>query len=194
MKGMNTEQALSWCKSAGLTMDEDGILSYDNPNQRRFFIAAPETFRGMMAVSRAIIVFGGEAGFHGGLLWLHRWDIGSPQSVRVGWQIMEDMRRARGDVQSLDIAPAQSFRHDEFVPLHAFLLNVIGLGLVADFVSSSRHFFAHFKDNEQICFSTDEVDTFKELQKHFSSWNPTDEDPMILKLRELERRHQQDSQ
>lgn len=129
MRGMTTEQALSWSRSAGLIMNEDGLLSYDNPNQQRFFIAAPETFRGMMALARAIIVFGGEAGFHGGLLWLHRWDIGSPQSVRVGWQIMEDMRRARGDVQSLDIAPAQSFRHDEFVPLHAFLLHVLGLGI-----------------------------------------------------------------
>jgi hypothetical protein len=193
MKGMNAEQALGWSKDAGLTMNEDGLLSYANPNEQRFFIAAPDGFRNMMILVQRMAIFGGEAGFSGGLLWLHRWDIGSPQLVRVGWQIMEDMRRACGDMQSLDIAPAQFFRADELVQLNAFLLHVLGLGLVADFIPASRHFFVHFKDNAQICFTTDEADTFKELRTTFSGWNPTDEDPMLLKIREFERQHGRES-
>src|SRR5579884_3053621 len=187
MKGLTTEQALSWCKNAGLTLNENNLLTYENPNEQHFFIPAPDGFRNIIVLARTIIIFGGEAGFSGGLVWLRRWDIGSPQLVRVGWQIIEDMRRARGDMQSLDIAPAQYFRDDELVPLQAFLLHIIGLGLVADFIPASRHFFMHFKDNAQICFTTDEADTFKQLRTSFSAWSPTDEDPMVLKIQEFER-------
>ena len=194
MKGLTSEQALYWIKNAGLSMNEERVLGYDNATEQRFFIAAPAGFRDILMLSRALAIFGGEAGFSGGLLWLERWDIGSPQMVRVGWQIMEDLRRARGDMQSLDLAPAQYFRDDELVPLQIFLLTVIGLGLVADFVPASRHLFVHFKDDGQICFTTNEADTFKELRTFFNRWNPTDEDPMVVRLREFERLHNHDSQ
>jgi hypothetical protein len=192
MKGLTSEQALYWIKNAGLSMNEERVLGYENATER-FFIAAPTGFRDILMLSRAVAIFGGEAGFSGGLLWLERWDIGSPQMVRVGWQTMEDLRRARGDMQSLDVAPAQYFRDDEIVPLQIFLLNVIGLGLVADFIPAGRHLFVRFKDNGQICFTSDEADTVKELRTTFSRWNPTEEDPMAVRLREFERLHDQDS-
>jgi hypothetical protein len=193
MQGMKAEQALDWCESAGLAMNEDSLLSYETASERRFFIAVPDGFRNIMILARAMIIFEGEPGFSGGLPWLRSWDVGSPQLVRVGWQIMEDMRRARGDMQSLDIAPAQHFRDDELVALHAFLVQVAGLGLVADFVPASRRFYVHFKDNAQICFTTDEADTLQQLRTTFSQWNPTDEDPVTMKIREFERQHEKEA-
>lgn len=188
MKGMTKEEARNWCLQAGLEV-EDNILRYGVSNERRFFIAAPEEQRRILVFSRAIAAFGGEARFSGGLLWFQRWDIGSPQLVRVGWQIVEDLRRAHGDLQTLDIAPAECFRDDELSQLHAFLLQVIGFGWVADFVPSTRSFFVHFKDDRQVRFTTTSSDTFKDLRTAFSQWNPTDEDPMAARLAELESRH-----
>jgi hypothetical protein len=108
--------------------------------------------------------------------------------VRAGWQIVEGLRRSSGDLRSLDVASGQQFRDDEFLQLHAFLLQVIGFGWVADFVPSVGGFFVHFKDNRQICFTAEGPAVLDELRRAFSRWNPTDQDPMVAKLAELERK------
>ena len=134
-----------------------------------------------------ILAFRGEAGFSGGLLWLRRWNIGSPQAVRTGWRVLEDIRRARGEVRSLEVAPAQFFREDEFVELHAFLIQTIGFGWVADYIPYTGNFFVHFKDNRQICFTAKASETLKELRTTFQKWTPTDQDPMVVRMQEMER-------
>ena len=113
-------------------------------------------------------------GSEGGTLAVRNW-------CRLFWEIVEGLRRGHGDGRSLDAAPAQWFRHDELVSLNAFLLQAIAFGWVADYVPASAGFFVHFKDNRQACFTADSADTLKELRTTFGEWNPTDEDPMILR-------------
>ncbi len=190
MKGVTGEEARGWCLQAGLNVNDDNILGYGASGKGRFFISAPEEHRRIIVLARALLTFGGEASFQGGMLWLHRWDIGSPQLVRVGWEIVEDLRRARGELRSLDVAPAQLFRRDELVLLHAFLLQAIAFGWVTDYVPASGAFFVHFKDNRQLCFTADTADTLKELRTTFTEWNPTEEDPMVVRRGALERQRE----
>ena len=187
MKVMAIEEAKKWCSKVGLRLARDAVLRYPRSPEHRFFVLAPEEFRLIMAFTRAMLEFRSEADFCGGLLWLRRWSIGSPQMVRVGWRIIEDIRRVHGGLQSLEVAPAQLFRDDEFVDLHAFLAQVVGFGWKAEFVPSTGNFFLHFKDNRQVCFTAKSADVLNELRVDFARWNPTDEDPMVKRMAELER-------
>lgn len=181
---MTSEDALKWCRQVGLRASKDRQLSCEGADQNRFFVQAPREFQKIVVFARQLITLGGEGAFNGGLILLQRWDIGSPQSVCVGWQIIEDVRRAHGDLRPLDLAPAQLFRNDEFTHLHSFLLQVMGFGWVADYVPSSGGFFVHFKDNGQMCFMSCSSDTLCGLRRALSGWQPTDEDPMTVKLKQ----------
>lgn len=187
MKVMTTEEARNWCLKVGPKLGNDGVLRYPSSAEQRFFVLAPEEFRRITVFARVALTFRSEAAFGGGLLWLRRWDIGSPQLMSVGWRIIEDIRRAHGGSQSLEVAPAQLFREDELLDLHAFLVQVIGFGWVAEFVPSTGGFFLHFKDNRQVCFAGESKDSLNELRAAFSQWNPTEDDPMVKRLAELER-------
>jgi len=187
MKAMTTEEAASWCLSAGVKLTEEGWLYYSPSAEQRFFVTAPEEFRRIMRFARIMLSFRGEAAFSGGLIWLRRWNIGTPQFTKVGWQIIEDIRRAHGDPRSLELAPAQLFRDDEFSEMQALLMQVIGFGWVAEFIPSTSGFFVHFKDNRQVCFTSQSGESLDSLRTDFSEWNPTEDDPMVTRLMELER-------
>jgi len=189
MKVMSREEAAAWCRKVGPRMTAEGVLQYARAKQYRLFVEAPEEFRLIMRFTRAMLTFRGEASFAGGLLWLRRWDIGSPQFIWLGWKIIEDTRRLHGDLRSLETAPAQIFRDDEFFDLHTFLVQVVGFGWVAEFVSPTGGFFMHFKDNRQVCFNARSPDLLQELRAAFAEWNPTAEDPMVKRLAESERKH-----
>lgn len=190
---MTSDEARKWCSqdATGLKITRDDDLQYKGP-EHKLFIQIPEEHRGIVVLARVLLAFRGEVNFSGGMLWLRWWEIGSPQLTRVGWQILEDIRRAHGESRSLEVAPAQLFREDEFVELQAFLTQVMCFGWVADYVPSASGFFAHFKDNRQVCCTATSVDELKDLRTHFAEWNPTDEDPMLVKLAEMERAHKSD--
>jgi hypothetical protein len=185
MLAMTKKEAQRWCtqEPTGLRLTVDDELRYRKQTQHRFFIKAPEEHRKINFLALQILAFRGEGYFGGGMLWLRRWSIGSPQLVRTGWLILEGVRRSRGELRSLDMAPAQFFREDEFVVLQAFLIQTIAYGWVADFVPCSGRFFLHFKDNRQICFTAESAGTLKELRAEFQSWNPTNGDPMLVKMK-----------
>jgi hypothetical protein len=185
MRSMSALEAKEWCSSAGLRLALDATLRYKRAATSKFFVAGPEEHRRIVLLTRSLLLFRAESDFAGGLVWLRRWDIGVPEMVRAGWLILENIRRAHGDSRPLELAPAQLFRSDESVELQCFLIQVIAFGWVAEFVPSSGQFFAHFKDNRQICFESDSQETQRDLRKHFEGWSPTDEDPMVAKLETL---------
>jgi hypothetical protein len=187
VKVLTAQEAREWCSSVGAKSGKDGLLGYKGPNQHKFFVEAPEAFREIVVLIRQILTFRGEPGFDGGMLWLRQWEIGSPQLVRAGWKIIEGMRRAQGELRPLEVAPAQVFRGDELVDLHGFLVQVVGFGWVVDLVRPTGDFFLHFKSNRQICFAANSAGTLAELRANFNEWNPTDEDPMVLKMRAIEK-------
>lgn len=183
MRSMTSDEARKWCSqdALGLKITRDDDLRYKGP-EHKLFIQIPEEHRGIVVLARVLLAFRGEANFSGGMLWLRWWEIGSPQLTRVGWHILEDIRRAHGESRSLEVAPAQLFRDDEFVELQAFLTQVMCFGWVADYVPSASGLFAHFKDNRQVCLSAESSQTLKEMRTSFHDWNPTDQDPMVAKM------------
>lgn len=184
MRSMTSDEARKWCsqEAVGLTLRRDGVLRYKSVREHRFFVTVPEEHREILILARAMLTFRGEANFSGAMLWLRWWDIGSPQWARVGWRILEDIRRAHGESRSLEVAPAQLFREDEFVQSHAFLVQAIAFGWVAEYIPSGGGYFAHFKDNLQVCLSAESSETLKEMRTSFHDWNPTKQDPMVAEM------------
>ncbi len=189
MKAMTSAEARKWCSqdAVGLRVGQLDSLRYKQAKEHMFFITAPEEHRMITALAYHILTFRGEMSFSGGLLWLQRWEIGSPAMVRPGWLILEDIRRAHGELRSLEVAPAQFFRDDELVELHAFLNQAIAFGWVTDYIPSAGHFFIHFKDNRQVRFTAESPVALKELRAEFQRWKPTDKDPMVEKMISIER-------
>lgn len=190
MEAMTDKEARKWCPRAGLkVIGRLDILRYKQPKEHEFFIKAPELHREIVALAYTMLTFPHVDQFSGGLLWLKWWTIGSPPYVWSGWRILEDMRRAHGEIRSLEIAPAQSFREDEKVELHAFLIQVIAYEWRAYFIPFFGEFFVTCKTNGQICVTAKSPETLKELRVHFKDWKPTDKDPMLVRKAELEKEH-----
>lgn len=187
MKTITSAEARKWCSQAVLSVGRYELLRYRRSKEQLFFIEAPEEHRLITALSYHILTFRDAVSFSGGLLWLKRWSIGSPQMVRPGWLILESIRRAHGELRSLETANAQIFRDDEFVELHAFLNQAIAFGWVTDYVPCAGRFFLHFKDNRQICFTAESPATLEELRISFQRWNPTDKDPMLERMASIEK-------
>jgi len=95
-----------------------------------------------------------------------------PELVRPGWKIIEDIRRANGDLRSLDIAPAQLFRHDEFVELHAFLIQVMAYGWGAYFVPRVGGYFLDFRTSERFFCKAKSAQKLEELYSVLEEWGP----------------------
>ena len=174
-------------EATGLRVTRDGILRYKRSGEYRFFITAPEEHRLILVLARALLCFRGEANFSGGFLWLRRWIIGSPPGVFSGWLILESIRRAHGELRSLEVADAQYFRDDELVEAHVFLIQTIAYGWVADFVPLPDVFSFTSKTIGRSVSRPNPRIHWKELRTAFQRWNPTDEDPMVIKMRSMER-------
>jgi hypothetical protein len=172
MQGLTVKEARKYCmqSAVALRVADLGSLFYDGPEEYAFVIETPEEHRMMVTLALAILSYPNVGSFEGGLLWLTRWQIGTNQMVRPGWRIIEDMRRAHGELRSLDIAPAQYFRHDEFVELHAFLIETMAYGWAGFFVAAG--FFINFQESGKIrCVATD-VETLDKLFSALQRWNP----------------------
>ena len=172
MQALTAKEARKYCMqdAAALRVADVGLLRYEGPKEYAFVIKTPLEHRMMVALALTILLYPDVRSFEGGLLWLTRWQVGTNQMVRPGWRIIEDMRRAHGELRSLDIAPAQYFRHDEFVELHAFLIETMAYGWAAYFVVAD--FFINFQESGKIRCVAKKSDTLDKLFSSLQNWNP----------------------
>lgn len=184
MPAITSTKARRWCSqgTAGFRMTRDESLRFMQPGEHKVFIVASEEHRLIKVLAREFPAFRNEEFFSGGLLWLRRWDIGSPQLVKPGWLVLEGIPPAHGELRSLEGAAAQIFGEDEPVELHAFLIQAIASGGVIGLVPFAGGFFLHFEDNRHICVTAESPETLKELRKSFQRWNPAHEDRVVARM------------
>jgi hypothetical protein len=100
------------------------------------------------------------------------WDVGADYLKPLGWRIIEDMRRANGDLRPLDVAPAQIFREDEQLALQVFLMTVAGNGWSGCFVPSIGDFFVVFRSSHRLFFHCPTQDALKRLMGQLKEFEP----------------------
>jgi hypothetical protein len=137
--------------ATGICIDEGwGGLYYDQPEASCIELKFPETPMQVPYFTRVLSMLNldSEEHFHGGLLWLTLWTIGSPQLEKVGWKLVEKMRLAFGETRPIGVAPGHWFRSDELVELNAFLLPCFIFGWDAFFNPSGQDYFVHISHDE----------------------------------------------
>ncbi len=175
MQSQSIKEARWWCTQGGksdLRLTRQDVLSYGKRKEFTFRLKNPLEHRGIVALAQEILSIQSERGFSGGLIWFHMWCVGSPELVEPGWKIIEGMRRAQGDLRSLDIAPAQVFRQDERVELHAFLIQMMAYGWSGYYVPSAEDFFLDFRTSERFFCVAKSGERLKTLSLLLKSWKP----------------------
>jgi hypothetical protein len=179
MKSLTIDEARQYCNQPYLCLavDEHDFLYYDVSEEHRFFINPPPEHRRIVKLTYDLLTVSPINCFDGGLIWLYGWQLGTPWMIQPGWKILEDMRRAHGDARSLDLAPAQYFREDEFVDLHAYLIQVVAYGWPACYLPSGSRFFVEFRSSERAFFYFKELAMLDELYSKLALWEPKKDDP-----------------
>lgn len=179
MQSMTSEEARWWCsqESTSLKLTNEDILYYHNEEEPSFIVKSPVQHRRMVALTYEILTLSDLKTFQGGLIWMRlgQWDVGVSEFVRTGWRIVEDMRRAHGDSRSLDIAPAQLFRQDEFVELHVLLIQVMAYGWGAYFIPNAGGYFLDFRTSERFFCKAKSPEQLDELYSALKGWDPAKE-------------------
>lgn len=156
-----------------MKLTHEDIPYYENENEPSLKVQVPPEHRRVVALAHDILMLSAPSMFEGGLVWLGMWYVGVSEFVRPGWRIIEDMRRAHGDMRSLDIAPAQLFRHDEFVELHAFLIQVMAFGWGAYLVPAVGHYFLDFRTSERFFCKAESPEKLEKLYSALQTWEPS---------------------
>jgi hypothetical protein len=100
------------------------------------------------------------------------WDVGADYLKPLGWRIIEDMRRAKGDSRSLDVAPAQIFREDEQLALQLFMMTTLGNGWPGCFVPSIGDFFVVFRSSHRLFFHCQTEHALNRLMGQLKEFEP----------------------
>ena len=145
-----------------------------------FVVKIPPEHRRIVALSHDILSLPDQNGFEGGLLWLQQWQIGVTELAIPGWRIIEDLRRSHGNLQSLEIAPALLFRQDEFVELHASLIQVMAYGWGSYFVPSVGGYFLDIRTSDRFFCRSSSVEILKSLYSSLAEWQPSTDTPLGL--------------
>jgi hypothetical protein len=168
MQSMTAQQAREYCGQlrTPLQVAEDDSLSFDD--EKSFFIQSPAEYRQLAFLSRELSDYAPQ----GGLLWLHLWYVGAEGVMEVGQQIIENMRKARGDMRSLSAAPAQLFAEGEGLELQSTLMQVLGNGWSGYFIPASASFALGFRTSHRFFCYSDSETQIESLRSKLESWTP----------------------
>jgi hypothetical protein len=174
METLTDDEARLWCIQGfgSLRLTNEDLPYYKSRQRFGFKITIPTEFRRIAVLSHDLVTFTGGHDFNGGLIWLQRWDIGTNWIIRAGWRTLEDIRRAHGSPQSLEIAPAQVFRSDEFVEFHAFVLYIMSYEWQGLLLPRKGEFFADIRPNRTIICETASKEVRENLCQHLEKWQP----------------------
>ncbi|HEX4007471.1 MAG TPA: hypothetical protein VHX60_14945 [Acidobacteriaceae bacterium] len=174
MEALTAEEARRWCSQGfgSLRVTNEDLLYYKTRRRFGFEVGVPSDFRRIALLCGDLVNFTFGPDFEGGLLWLKGWEFGVTDIVKVGWRTLESIRRAHGNLQSLEIAPAQVFRADEVIDLHAFLLYTMTYEWAGYLLPRNGGFFLDVRASKRIICNaaTEEID--EKLFEHLSKWQP----------------------
>ena len=166
---MTIHEAREYCRKTKtlLRLGKDDSVYFDTEDEVAFEMESPSSFRSIGFLSRDLALSTGD----GGLLWLHI-TYGAQGVVEAGKKIIEDLRHARGDSRSLDVAPAQYFDPGEELDLQIALTQVIGNGWNGYFIPASANFALSFRSSHRFTCYSDGKSTHNKLVALLKDWSP----------------------
>src|ERR1700733_6717648 len=161
MKVLTNKEAVEWCKQPPRS------LEFDN----EVLLCAPETgytyrvdiskinWRDLVPTATSLAFLGARSveAFSGGLVWIRRTRIASPDWEVILQRTLERFRLGYGDDRSLDVAAAHLFRSDESSECAGTLLLVLLAQWDAYFLHPSGEWIAFIDNDDHITVTTKSV-------------------------------------
>ena len=163
-------------RTSGLSLSLDNQLCpyYEETTADCFYLEVPARGSSLPPLVRALSLLeaGEETYFGGAFLWFDLWNIGSPQTDKIGWGITDKMRLAYGEFRPLEVAPVHRFREDELTELQAFLLQPFIFQWDANVVYPTLDRFAHVSHDGFVLVAT-RTNEIRELSRSLlDPWGP----------------------
>jgi len=182
MKTVTEVECKNWCKALHnpIIVSNSGQLVYETAGAHAFAVAVPGPFLQRVGLCYSLLSFPSEDYFQGGMLWLREWNIGAGGIERVGWKVMEQMRRGYGQSASLENEPGHAFRSDEFVDAQAFVLQAMAFEWDAFLIPSISDYYIFISHSGTVHCIANEASKLEELCSRLNRWGPRNELPFFL--------------
>lgn len=182
MKALQIDELRRWCDEShsGIRVDATGHLRYATPNPLGIRLNVPPEARQTVALAYSLLAVEEDMSFSGALMYFVDWGYSPPEIENCAVKILEQMRRAYGVTASIENAPAQLFRSDEILDVHAFLAIPLLFGWDAYFMPHGTRYFGYLRENASIYLITDDEQVSQKLQASLQGYRPVLELPTYL--------------
>ena len=181
MQVLDMNEVRAFCDERDIGMTHDGLLYYKHKNSVSLKIEVPEQPEKVTLLALLLLGWKEELNFHGSLLWLQSFDIGSPQVDRVGWRAIEQMRRGYGELRSIETAGGHMFRCDELLDANAFIALSLLFRWSIFMLHPSGEYFVYVDEGETAYFVGRTQDVLATYSKFLEYCGPESKFPSYYK-------------
>lgn len=178
---LSDNEALDWCLKFGVRQSRSLLsdrITLPDVAGRRLRITVADDATAVVGQAYILLMTSipryEESAFDGALIWLQRWEIWSESIDRVGYELLNGVRRRPGDEANIDEAPAQVFAHGEFVSAQACLSLPMMFQWDAYFVPAKAPFIAFISHEGFVEFQTRREEDSSMLRERFDRYGPAD--------------------
>lgn len=179
MKVLTDREAVNWCRAwpLHLEFDDENLLNvtWSGPNYCVDISQMP--WRDLLCTATSLAFLGARSieAFSGGLVWVRRTGIASPDWEVVALRALEKFRLGSGEARSIEAAPAHLFRGDEASECAFVLLLVLLAEWDAYFISPSGDWIAFINHDDFITVAAKTLEIGNGMKESLKTWGPVTE-------------------
>lgn len=175
MKALRKEEVLTWCQHRSVKVTNDDYLYFDGHERRCIAIELPEKPYQLVALANDLLPYTQSVPFQGALLWIRQWGVWNELVERVGFKVMEVMRRVHGETKPLEEAPGLLFDSKELVDLQTCFIQPLLVGWDAFLVPESGDYIVATSHDETTCVLGRTQQTHERILAELQPWNPRED-------------------
>lgn len=173
LKFFTTEETKSWCETHGLKVTDNRFLHYEN--QHCITIVLKEEPSRVIALADYLVPTWEDVPFEGALLWIRQRGVWGDHSEKTGAMIVQLMRLAKGEVESLEVRPGHLFGPEELFEMHSHFVIPMLFGWDAFLVPENPDYFVFVSHDGVVEVVSRTAEKAEELRVRLRSWNPRED-------------------
>jgi hypothetical protein len=177
MKALTDREAMDWCRASSSQLEFDGAGLLHMPHESYTYSVdiSKMPWRALLPTATSLAFLGSHVPeeFSGGLVWIRRTHIASPDWEEVVLRLLQRFRVGYGESQSLEAARAQLFRSDESAEFAGVILLVLLAEWDAYVVHPSGDWVAFIDNDDHITVTARSAELGGDLKASLETWGPT---------------------
>ena len=175
MKCLTTEEAKLWCEAHGLKGTAYGFLYYGSENSRCFTIELADKPSRIIILPRFLVPPWEGVSFGGAFLWIRERGIWDDFSENTADMIVQQMRLARGERETLEKRPGQLFGPEELFEMYSFFIVPLLYGWDAFLIPEGMDYFLFVSHDEYVTVVCRTQEAYDDMYRGAHSWNPQED-------------------